>query len=330
MADEATTPSGDGEDDAIEALVRLGERYLTWPELCRRASVEHEVADRLWRALGFPDVPPDEPVYTDDDIRALRIAAQGIDRLTGEERARAVELLVREARQVSAYVGRLTEVEVDMLAELGRVGLRQEAIADAAEHGIQNSDYGWVIFYVLRRRLDEALRRRATSEPGETPDLAVGFIDLVDFTGTSASLDVEEFGRLLNRFEALAWDVVTEASGQVVKLIGDEAMFVCPSAREAAAAALEVIEACARSRLPRARAGLSAGPLLARGGDYFGAPVNVASRLVDHAQPGSALVDEAMRERLGDKAAAVRHDGTRSLKGIGEVEVWRLEPAAGR
>ena len=155
----------------------------------------------------------------------------------------------------------------------------------------------------------------------------MGFIDLVDFTSTSAALDVEEFGRLLNRFEAIAWDVVTEAGGQVVKLIGDEAMFVCPSAREAAAAALEVLAECVRSELPRARAGLSAGPLIARGGDYFGTAVNLASRLVDHAEAGSVLADEVIRGQLdGATGLTIHTAGTRRLKGIGETEVWRLEP----
>ena len=53
-----------------EALARLGERKLTWPELCERAGVEHAIADPLWRALGFPDVPSDQSAYTDEDVRA--------------------------------------------------------------------------------------------------------------------------------------------------------------------------------------------------------------------------------------------------------------------
>jgi adenylate cyclase len=327
MADPEHPPAGALAGDAIEALVQLGRRNLTWPELCRRAGVDHEIADKLWRALGFPDVPPGAPVYGPDDVRALKIAAQGVDDLPREARAAAVELLVREARQVSAYLSRISEIEVDMLGELGRHGLRQEAIADALAHGLEKSDLGWVIFYVLRRRLDEALRRQAAAERGERTELAVGFVDLVDFTGTSAALSAEEFGGLLNRFESLAWDVVTEAGGQVVKLIGDEAMFVCPSADEAAAAALGIIAACAWSDLPPARAGLSAGSLIARGGDYFGAPVNLASRLVDHAGAGSVLADAEIRKRLEEGPVTAREAGTRRLKGIGEIEVWRLEAA---
>ena len=50
-------------------------------------------------ALGFPDVPPDEPVYTEDDLRALRIAVEGLQALEGNERDQALEFIVaRPAR----------------------------------------------------------------------------------------------------------------------------------------------------------------------------------------------------------------------------------------
>lgn len=218
-------------DRAAEQLVRLGERDLTWPELCRSAGVEHEVADRLWRALGFPDVDPRDPVYSEDDVRAVSIATQGLERLSGERRQEAIEFMVREARSVSAYLSRITEIQVDALSELARLGLRQQAIEEAFERGIADSQLGWLLFYGLRRRLDEVLRRRQTVDAADQPILCVGFVDLVDFTRTSARLDPDEFGDFLNRFESLVWDTVTEAGGQVVKLIGDEAMVVCPSAR---------------------------------------------------------------------------------------------------
>src|SRR5436190_4366877 len=325
MADESIPPPGEPVRDPVEALVRLGERSLTWPQLCLRAGVEHEVADRLWRALGFPDVSPNEPAYTEDDVRALEIAAQGLDGVDAEHRENAVELMVREARSISAYLTRISEIQADSLTDLRRYGLRTKVIEGAFQRGLANSDLGWLLLYGLRRRLDETLRRRATTEPGGEPVLAVGFVDLVDFTRTSGNLDPSAFGTLLNRFESLVWDVITEAGGQVVKLIGDEAMFVCPSPVEAARGATEVIGACSRKRLPEARAGLALGPLLARGGDYFGAAVNVASRLTERGEAGAVLVDEFFREALEDSPELeVREAGRRPLKGIGEVPVWRL------
>jgi class 3 adenylate cyclase/SAM-dependent methyltransferase len=315
-----------GDVDAAEAITRLGERRYAWPELCRLAGVEHPVADRLWRALGFPDVPPDAPVYTADDVRALEIAAEGLDRLTGAERDEAIDLMVREAQSLSGHLGRIVEIQVDTLQDFGRLGLRRGAVAQALERGIEHSDLGWLLVYGLRRRLDEALRRRATGRDADRSELAIGFVDLVGFTEASARLEEDELGAILARFESLAWDVVTEAGGQVVKLIGDEAMFVCPSAAEAAGAALEIVGATSERNLPAARAGLAIGPVLARGGDYFGLPVNLASRLVDRADSGAVVVDERLREALNDRFTLEPMDSQR-LKGIGTVPAWKLSLA---
>jgi hypothetical protein len=171
-----------GEADAAEAITRLGERRYTWPQLCGLAGVEHWVADRLWRALGFPDVAADAPVCTEEDVRALTIAAEGLERLSGADREAAVEMIVREARGVSGHLARISEIQVAMLGDLGRLGLRQRAVAQALERGLEHSDLGWLLFYARRRRLDETLRRRASREFPEHPVLAVGFVDLVDFT----------------------------------------------------------------------------------------------------------------------------------------------------
>lgn len=316
-----------GEADAVEAITRLGERRYTWPQLCRLAGVEHPVADSLWRALGFPDVAPDAPVYTEEDVRALTIAAQGLERLSGADREAAVEMIVREARGVSGHLARIVEIQVATLDDLGRLGLRQRAVKQALERGLEHSDLGWLLFYALRRRLDETLRRRASTENPEHPVLAVGFVDLVDFTQLTRGLQEDALSGMLARFESLAWDVVTESGGQVIKLIGDEAMLVWPSVTGAATAALEIIDATAASELPPARAGLALGPLLPRGGDYFGLAVNLASRLVDRAEAGTVIVDERFKAALGN-AFALEPLGRQPLKGIGEAAAWRIRPTS--
>src|SRR5205807_5839763 len=174
----AMSDAGGSGDPArlAEALARLGERKLTWPELCERAGVEHAIADPLWRALGFPDVPSDQSAYTDEDVRALRLATEGFERLRGEDRDRALEFMVREARTVSGFLARIAETQVDAFAELQALHLREDARREAVQRGLDRSPLGWLIMYVLRRRLDEAFRRRGGSENGAEPVLVVGFV----------------------------------------------------------------------------------------------------------------------------------------------------------
>jgi adenylate cyclase len=314
--------------DDVERLVRLGPKELTWPEVCARAGISHEVADRLWRALGFPDIPPDERAYTRDDVRALRIAAEGIESLRGDHRRAALDAIVREARMVSSHMTRIAEIEIESMAEVSALGLRERVLAEASQRGLEHSDVGWVLLYAFRRRLEEGLRRRTTLEAGDHPALAVGFVDLVDFTRTSGSMETDDLGRLLGRFEGLASDIITEAGGRVVKLIGDEAMLVFPTAEGAAQGAIELVDACAAGDLPSARAGLSLGPILARGGDYFGRAVNLASRLVDVAPPDTVLADDRFAEAIADNLAlAIEPHGHKRLKGLGSVHVSRLRSA---
>ena len=118
------------------------------------------------------------------------------------------------------------------------------------------------------------------------------------------------------------------AGGRVVKLIGEEAMLVFPTADQAAQGAIELVDACAAGDLPSARAGLSLGQVLARGGDYFGRAVNLASRLVDVAPPDTVLADDAFVEAIsGTMTLVIEPQRRKRLKGLGSVHVSRLRSA---
>jgi adenylate cyclase len=63
-------------------------------------------------------------------------------------------------------------------------------------------------------------------------------------------------------------------------------------------------------------------------GDYYGPVVNLASRLVDVARPGTVLVSTEVHDALADDPAFVWHRlRSRRLRDIGRVEVWALERA---
>ena len=113
----------------------------------------------------------------------------------------------------------------------------------------------------------------------------VGFVDLVGSTQVLQELSVAELARMVNAFEQLVWDLVTGAGGRVVKLIGDEAMFVLETPSAAARVAQDLI---ATSPQP-VRIGFAHGEVAAVHGDYYGRTVNLAARLVAVAPPGGIL-----------------------------------------
>jgi adenylate cyclase len=314
-------------DDPLDRLVGFGEPTLDNEQVCELAGADRDVADRLWRALGFPDVPEGHLAFTEQDARALRLAIEGLEQLEGDQRKQALELTLHETRVFSASLANLAELELEAIGAVAAFGLRRKLLAQAIDRGLENSDYGWLILYVLRRQLGAAIRRRAPSDAGDgipRQTLAVAFVDLVGFTALSHRLDTRELGELLGRFESLAFDSVAEAGGRVVKLIGDEAMIVCLEPAQAVHAALEILQQTGAASIPPARAGIARGDVLLQGGDYFGDPVNLASRIVDHAPPDTVIVDQQTASSVRDAGGLTLEEHPETpLKGIGVVPLWR-------
>ena len=127
---------------------------------------------------------------------------------------------------------------------------------------------------------------------------------------------IEEPGLVAGRLDEMA-SAVAEPPVRLVKLIGDAAMLVSTEAEAMLAAALRLVQAAEEEGedFPSLRAGVAFGSVLAQAGDYYGSPVNLASRVTGVARPGSVLVDAAARAAAGD-AFSYSFAGERRLKGI--------------
>jgi class 3 adenylate cyclase len=159
-----------------------------------------------------------------------------------------------------------------------------------------------------------------------TAEIVVGFADLVGFTALGQTLDLRQVDALLRTFEARAAGTATSAGSRLVKLIGDEAMFVAGTADDALGIARALVH---DPDLPELRVGIAAGRVVTRGGDVFGVPVNLAARLVATAQPGEILVDGAAAEQASG-AITLEHRGARELPGFeAPVDVFAVSSAEG-
>lgn len=96
-------------------------------------------------------------------------------------------------------------------------------------------------------------------------------------------------------------------------------------------AALVLLAASEKEDMPQLRVGLAAGSAVRRAGDWFGSPVNQASRVAAVARPGAVLVTEAVRDASGDgDDINWSFAGARHLKGVkGEVKLFRARTADG-
>jgi adenylate cyclase len=320
---------------AFDRQLMPGRARYTFAMAAERAGVEFESAQRLWRALGFPDPPPDARRFTDEDVDVLTTLRQwfrgGMFGTT-----RTIDGLVQQVRVVGGSLARVAEVQSDVVIDALRharaSGLTDEQLAELVPESLDWDRITPLIDYAMRLQLRAALwRKYAGGNPHEagTQFLTVGFVDLVGYTALSQQLEDDEIAELVGRFEALAYDTVAEHGARVVKMIGDEVMFVSEDTGAAAQIALRLTERSAVDDvLPEARAGLACGPVVSYEGDYYGPVVNLASRMVELARPGSVLASEELHEVLRDDNA-FRFDRLRSrrLRDIGRVEVWLLEGA---
>ena len=151
----------------------------------------------------------------------------------------------------------------------------------------------------------------------------MGFADLVGFTALAQQVTDVELAEVVDQFERLAYDVVVAGGGRVVKMIGDEVMFLVDDPVCAAEIALGLADASRdAAELSDVRVGMAVGPVIEREGDAFGATVNLASRATAIAYPGTVVVSPELRELLEDRPElAFRAMRPRYLKHIGRVSL---------
>jgi adenylate cyclase len=316
----------------VERVFGTG-RY-TPREVAELVGISFEEGLRFRQALGLSRPGPDERVLTDGDVAALRrlkeFQAAGLPedglfevaRVLGESLSRiaaTIRLLVREAF-LAPGIG---EHELS-----GRYAAVAEGLSPQ-------------LFAVMQQIFDMHLRDQLRNDaigraeithgrmPGAT-EVTVAFADLVGFTKLGEQVRAEELGAVAARL----LELTTEAARppvRLVKTIGDAAMLVSPEP----APLLDVVLALVRAaeaegqHFPRLRAGLARGPALHRAGDWYGAPVNLASRITDVARPGSVVVDEATRKAVGEDGGwRWSHLPPRRLKGVdGTVPLFRVRQA---
>jgi adenylate cyclase len=309
------------------ARTLIGEPEFTPAEVAERAGVSLDLARRLWRALGFPPVPDDQRAFTLSDVQMLRAAAE----LMAKGLA-APDIIVRMARVVGQAAARVAGAQVAMPAA-GEASVSGAAAIDSLSPALVGVLEGFLSYCWRRHLLAAAWRQASIGESlGTEPHVTVGFADMVGFTAFSRQLDDRDLADVVDRFEARVYEHVPERGGRVVKMIGDEVMFVADHAAGGAEIALGLVEAhAADSALPNLRVGLATGPVLTWEGDLFGPTVNLASRLVDAARPGTVLVAPATALELESLPGFdLRRMHRVAAKGFGRVRVSRLRRASPR
>jgi adenylate cyclase len=315
-------------DDVPAALEREllgGDRRYTRIEVAEQAGVPVAQAQILWRALGFADVGDDNVAFTDQDVQALR-AVDGLVRRGVIDASTQLAM----TRAMGQSLARLADWHVSAITSAldgdePTAGDDAAAVARELVPVVEG-----LIGYIWRRHL-AATAGRALADDRTSPStsLVVGFADLVGFTSLTRDVGEAELAGVVETFEALASDVIAQHSGRVVKTLGDEVMFTADQPGQGAEIALDLADRVeAAEGVPDVRIGLACGPVLARLGDVYGEPVNIASRLTSIARPASILVDRELATELEeDPRFRLRRVPPRPVRGYTLLHASRLRRA---
>jgi adenylate cyclase len=312
--------------EQLEATLLGAACDLTPEQVAAAVGVEEPVARGLWNAMGFAEVPPGERAFTALDVEALRTALALRDSGLVDH-----DTMLVLARSMGQQLSRTADAQVEVFRDLSTGMSVEEATLAASEAAAEVLPrLEQLVVHVWRRQFAASVARAfvAATEDG-MPLLAVGFVDIVDFTRSSQTWDSSTLERLLERFESETSLRVTAVGGQVIKTLGDAVMYVADDAGAAVEVALKTIDAhCADDELPDVRAGVALGPVLVRLGDVFGQPVNIASRLTDEARPRTLLVDTRVADVLaGDGAYDLKRLRRRSVRGYKSLTPYLLRHA---
>ncbi|GAB2869143.1 adenylate/guanylate cyclase domain-containing protein [Nocardioides pacificus] len=343
---------------AVEAALLGGAPTLTKLEVAERTGVPLELAEELWRLLGFPHRDPEDVAFTESDVEALGLTRDlvmlgvlgpdsqaALVRTWGRSYARLAEwqtgLLTGliAARSSETESPETESPETEAPAEDLVLDERLLELIDSVVPRVERLQS-----YIWRRHLAGAAGRAvSTGSPGSTGDksttMAVCFVDIVGYTSQSKRLAESELVDWVESFEHRATQVVVDHGGRVIKTIGDEILLVADSPTVAAQIALDLVALGADEddSFPRVRAGVAYGEVVSRLGDVYGPVVNIAARLTSLARPSTVLVDRSTHDELchehdiGDPKG--RDDGSpyrfqrmrrRSVKGYSRLEPWVL------
>jgi adenylate cyclase len=294
--------------------------YVSAREVCDETGIDLGLLQRLHRAMGLPRIEdPDAAVLLRADAEAATGAKFLLELGIPPEDAVTVTRVMTESLGHTAAI--LRESALKMVL---RPGATEVEIAEASEELARRADpmLGPMMEDFIRLQLRQsfaieavnATERAAGGLPGARM-VTVCFADLAGFTTLGESLPPEELEHVASMLAELAHEAAINPV-RFVKSIGDAVMLVCFEPVPLLQAALDLSETAIANDLPPLRIGIATGCAVSRAGDWFGSPVNLASRVTGAARPG------AVGSAPGFDWTPI---GARRLKGVSdEAKLFRV------
>ena len=316
----------------LDRVLHREDACYTRVQLAEATNLPLDFLSRLWRSLGMADPADDDVVFGEADLEAVKLVAAfraaGLDEDT---LALIAHVLGHGMTRLSETI---TQAVGEALLETGdseqTLGLRY---AQAAEHLIPMLTplLGYVLDVQFRDQIKRSYVKPTELSAGQfenAREMTVCFADLVGFTRLGERVAPEDLSSAGRRLTDMAV-AVSRPPVRLVKTIGDAAMLISPEPEPLIEAAIALVGESERHRetMPALRIGIASGQAVPESGDWFGAPVNLASRITDAARPASVLATEAVRDSA-TSSFNWSYAGRRRFKGIAApISLYRVRAA---
>jgi adenylate cyclase len=316
----------------VERVLAAEEPCYTQVELAELTGLDVPFLAEARRAVGAPAIDPEDRLLTEDDLQlaqgAAALLAAGLDR---EQFLDLTRLMSQAMGTVAAgFISTFGEALLHAGDNELDLGLRYaETLRNLGPLAAPT------LGHMLNLRMREVIRTAAVGQAelrsGHLPGaqrVTVGFVDIVGFTRLGEEVPPEDLGELVRKFERSV-EEAAKPPVRLVKTIGDAAMLVAPAPKPVVDTVLDLVEHSRNGgELPLLRGGVASGEALVRAGDYYGRPVNLASRLTSFARRGSVVASKDVHDAVPD-GYAWSFAGNRRFKGVGdELPVYRVRPAS--
>ena len=304
--------------------------------ICEHTGQDPEIIAKWFRALGRPvSADPTEEMYTDEDAEiAQRIEGYRALGFTDEEMLPVVRAIGRGVLNMADALGSLIGEALLAAGEPdSETALRYaiEARRFAEEDALHLTHLVAVALADRIRSHAVALEESTAGRLQGAQEVSVCFADLVGFTDLGENVSAAELSEVAEQLAECATEVVSRPV-RLAKTIGDAVMLVSSDTVALLRAAVELARRWAEADdgRPDVRIGLARGTAVPHAGDWFGPPVNLASRVTTTARPGqivvTAAVHDAVVEQLGpDNEFRWRVAAPRRFKGIrGAQRLYRV------
>jgi adenylate cyclase len=299
-------------------------------EVAELSGLPVELIQRLHFAVGLARADdPGDTQYSRSDAESVVPAGSLVNfGFDSDEVALVVRLLVDGLTQFAITMRQAAlqvlispgATELELAAALEQLAMQIEPLLDPMINRLARL----ALRHSFETEAVNAAERAAGKLPGARP-ISVAFADVVGFTRLGEVMGPQDLVQVASRLADLTHRVVGEPV-RFVKTIGDAVMLVSTYPEALIRAVLDILQAAELDRLPPLRAGVASGQAVSRAGDWYGSPVNLASRVTGAAPAGAVLITEETRAAIGEAAGIVcSFDKTAHLKGIREpVRLFRV------